>query len=130
MGSMTSIAQSGRSSGSNSTRSWYESTSLFPLWSADLGPAPGKLTAAWVLLPSHEERKVEVFSRGLRSPHVQDAKAIHNKRGYHEVGTVKSGVFFRTDTLRQLATEYKDLTDSYSKKQSGLVKEVVNIARE
>jgi DNA mismatch repair protein MSH2 len=60
---------------------------------------------------------------------LQDAKAIHNKRGYTELGTIKSGVYFRTDALRTLATEYKDLTDSYSRKQSGLVKEVVAIAR-
>jgi hypothetical protein len=58
----------------------------------------------------------------------QDAKAIQNKRRFTELGTTKSGTFFRTDALRALATDFKDNTDAYARKQSGLVREVVNIA--
>ncbi|KII91117.1 hypothetical protein PLICRDRAFT_51307 [Plicaturopsis crispa FD-325 SS-3] len=57
-----------------------------------------------------------------------DAKAIANKRKYIELGTVKSGVFFTTTTLKELANDYTEYTDTYKKTQSGLVKEVVNIA--
>jgi DNA mismatch repair protein MSH2 len=44
------------------------------------------------------------------------------------MGTTKAGIFFKTDTLRNLATEHKDLTDAYSRKQSGLVKHIVETA--
>ncbi|TFY67631.1 hypothetical protein EVG20_g3870 [Dentipellis fragilis] len=57
-----------------------------------------------------------------------DARAIQNKRKYIELGTVKSGVFFTTTTLKELALEYHDATESYKRTQSGLVKEVVSIA--
>lgn len=49
---------------------------------------------------------------------------------YKELGTVKSGLFFTTSTLRELANQYKETTDQYSKTQSSLVKEIVNIACE
>ncbi|KAA1473044.1 DNA mismatch repair protein [Dentipellis sp. KUC8613] len=57
-----------------------------------------------------------------------DARAIQNKRKYIELGTVKSGVFFTTTALKELALEYHDATESYKRTQSGLVKEVVSIA--
>ncbi|TFY78244.1 hypothetical protein EWM64_g5769 [Hericium alpestre] len=57
-----------------------------------------------------------------------DARAIQNKRKYIELGTTKSGVFFTTTTLKELAVEYQDATTQYSRTQSGLVKEVVRIA--
>lgn len=60
--------------------------------------------------------------------HTQDAKAIHNDKKYIELGTIKSGLFFTTKTLKNLATDHHDTTEAYSKTQSGLVKEVVNIA--
>jgi DNA mismatch repair protein MSH2 len=44
------------------------------------------------------------------------------------MGTTKSGVFFRTLKIRDLGIEFKDLMDAYARKQSGLVKEVVEIA--
>ncbi|GBE87515.1 DNA mismatch repair protein msh-2 [Sparassis crispa] len=56
-----------------------------------------------------------------------DAKAINGKK-YIELGTLKSGLFFTTKTLKELAGEYQETTESYSRTQSGLVKEVVNIA--
>ncbi|KAI0937540.1 hypothetical protein AcV7_003542 [Taiwanofungus camphoratus] len=57
-----------------------------------------------------------------------DAKGIQNKKKYIELGTIKSGLFFTTRTLKELANDYQEATESYSKTQSGLVKEVVNIA--
>ncbi|KZV76588.1 DNA mismatch repair protein [Peniophora sp. CONT] len=57
-----------------------------------------------------------------------DARVISNKKKYIELGTTKAGVYFRTSTLRDLAEEYKENTDAYSRTQAGLVKEVVSIA--
>jgi DNA mismatch repair protein MSH2 len=64
----------------------------------------------------------------LTYPSPQDAKVIMRNKKYIELGTIKSGVFFTTRTLKELATEYAESTNMYSKTQSGLVKEVVNIA--
>ncbi|KAI0746952.1 DNA mismatch repair protein [Daedaleopsis nitida] len=58
-----------------------------------------------------------------------DWKLLQNEpRKYIELGTMKSGVFFTTRTLKELSTEYSELTERYTRTQSGLVKEVVNIA--
>ncbi|KAH7924717.1 DNA mismatch repair protein [Leucogyrophana mollusca] len=57
-----------------------------------------------------------------------DAKVIHRSKKYIELGTVKSGVYFTTKSLKELAAEYQEITDEYSRAQSGLVKEVVSIA--
>ncbi|EMD34794.1 hypothetical protein CERSUDRAFT_125339 [Gelatoporia subvermispora B] len=57
-----------------------------------------------------------------------DARVITGKKKYPELGTLKSGVFFTTTPLRELANQYQETTDAYSRTQSGLVKEVVNIA--
>lgn len=58
----------------------------------------------------------------------QDAKGKVDGKRYIELGTTKSGVFFTTRTLKELAEDFQDTTAAYSKTQSGLVKEVVNIA--
>ena len=59
----------------------------------------------------------------------QDAKLLQkNPRKWIELGTQKSGMFFTTSTLKNLSTEYSEITEQYSRTQSGLVKEVVNIA--
>ncbi|KAJ7201637.1 muts domain V-domain-containing protein [Mycena pura] len=50
------------------------------------------------------------------------------KKTYTELGMVKSGVFFTTSKLAELAEDYKDYSDKYAKTQSSLVKEVVDIA--
>lgn len=52
------------------------------------------------------------------------------KNKYIELGTIKSGVYFTTKTLKSLATDYQETNDEYQRTQSGLVKEVVNIACE
>jgi DNA mismatch repair protein MSH2 len=60
----------------------------------------------------------------------QDSKAIHGKSRYTELGSTKSGSFFVTKTLRQVAGDYKEATEAYNREQAGLVREVVNIAGE
>ncbi|KAF8634825.1 hypothetical protein AX17_004076 [Amanita inopinata Kibby_2008] len=55
-----------------------------------------------------------------------DAKAVSG--GYIELGTNKSGAFFTTKTLKSLAEDFKELSQTYARTQTGLVKEVVNIA--
>ncbi|TFK49468.1 DNA mismatch repair protein [Heliocybe sulcata] len=57
-----------------------------------------------------------------------EAKLVHNKRAYIELGTTKSGTFFTTKTLKELSNEYQEVTESYTRTQNGLVKEVINIA--
>jgi DNA mismatch repair protein MSH2 len=61
-------------------------------------------------------------------PRHQDAKAILRNKKYIELGTIKSGVFFTTKELKELASDHAEATAAYSRTQSGLVKEVVNIA--
>ena len=58
----------------------------------------------------------------------QDAKGKVDGKKFIELGTTKSGVFFTTRTLKELAADYLETTTAYSRTQSGLVKEVVNIA--
>lgn len=58
---------------------------------------------------------------------VQDARLIKGN-GYTELSTIKAGAYFTTKTLKELATEYKETAEQYQRTQSGLVKEVVNIA--
>ncbi|PPQ65114.1 hypothetical protein CVT24_003005 [Panaeolus cyanescens] len=47
---------------------------------------------------------------------------------YIELGTSKTGVYFATRTLKQLAEDFKETSAAYSRTQSSIVKEVVNIA--
>ncbi|KAK0209684.1 hypothetical protein IW262DRAFT_1302138 [Armillaria fumosa] len=47
---------------------------------------------------------------------------------YTELGTNKSGIYFITKTLKRLFEDFKDISDKYTQNQSGLVKEVINIA--
>lgn len=44
------------------------------------------------------------------------------------MGTLKSGVFFTTRTLKTLSTQFSETTGEYKKKQSKLVGEIVAIA--
>ena len=61
----------------------------------------------------------------------QDAKVIAGKsKKYIELGTIKSGVYFTTNTLKSHAMDFKETNEDYQRTQSGLVKEVVNIACE
>ncbi|KAF9239264.1 DNA mismatch repair protein [Melanogaster broomeanus] len=57
-----------------------------------------------------------------------DAKVIEKNKKYIELGTVKSGVYFTTKTLKSLATQHQEMSEEYQRTQSGLVKEVVSIA--
>ncbi|CDS01787.1 probable DNA mismatch repair protein MSH2 [Sporisorium scitamineum] len=57
-----------------------------------------------------------------------DAGLVRNKKGYSDIATVKGGLYFTNEALRDLANDFKDLSDRYSRSQSGLVKEVIQIA--
>ena len=58
----------------------------------------------------------------------QDARSIHGNKAYIEYGNTKAGIFFTTIKLKEAASDYKDAMNDYTKVQSGLVKEIVNIA--
>ena len=57
-----------------------------------------------------------------------DAKALKNAQGYHEVTTQKNGVYFRTRELKDLSDEYQDLLQSYERHQSSVVKDIIATA--
>ncbi|KAH9941212.1 DNA mismatch repair protein [Epithele typhae] len=58
-----------------------------------------------------------------------DSRAVtSDKNKWRELGTQKNGTYFTTPTLKDLSTEYIEVTEQYTRTQSGLVKEVVNIA--
>ena len=58
----------------------------------------------------------------------QDQKFIAKKRMYVELSTLKTGLFFTTVKLKELATEYQETVAKYKAKQSKLVGEIVGIA--
>lgn len=58
----------------------------------------------------------------------QDARTVHGNKAYIEYGNTKAGIFFTTLQLKEAASDYKDAMNDYTKVQSGLVKEIVNIA--
>ncbi|SNX87257.1 probable DNA mismatch repair protein MSH2 [Melanopsichium pennsylvanicum] len=57
-----------------------------------------------------------------------DAGLVRNKKGYSDIATVKGGLYFTNEALRDLSNDFKDLSERYSRSQSGLVKEVIHIA--
>jgi hypothetical protein len=59
---------------------------------------------------------------------LQEAKLIANKKGYTELSTQKAGTYFTTSALKEHASDFMDLQQSYAKAQTGLVKEIVEIA--
>ncbi|KAG6879842.1 hypothetical protein C0992_010800 [Termitomyces sp. T32_za158] len=66
------------------------------------------------------------LDKKLHLENSQDSKALTKK--YIELGTIKSGVFFTTKKLKELAEDFKEHSQSYTRTQVGLVREVVNIA--
>ncbi|KAG2003249.1 DNA mismatch repair protein MSH2 [Coprinopsis cinerea AmutBmut pab1-1] len=56
-----------------------------------------------------------------------DAKKVDMDK-YIEYATTKSGVHFATRKLKELAVQFKELSALYSKTQTGVVKQVVQIA--
>jgi DNA mismatch repair protein MSH2 len=58
----------------------------------------------------------------------QESGRIRHKRQYVEMANRNNGVYFRTNKLKDLNSDYKDLTTAYDRKQSSLVKEVISIA--
>lgn len=57
-----------------------------------------------------------------------DASLVRNKKGYSDIATVKGGLYFTNEALRDLGNDFKDLSERYSRSQSGLVREVIQIA--
>lgn len=57
-----------------------------------------------------------------------EAGCIRNKSRYQEASTQKNGVYFTTNTLTNLRRETQQLSENYERTQSGLVKEVVEVA--
>lgn len=57
-----------------------------------------------------------------------EASVIRNKREYHEIATQKNGTYFTTTKLTDMRNEFTKLTETYSRTQSGLSSEVVNVA--
>jgi DNA mismatch repair protein MSH2 len=57
-----------------------------------------------------------------------EASSIRNKSTYKEISTQKNGVFFTTNTLAELRREYDAASQNYTRKQSSLVSEVVQVA--
>ncbi|MCO5565387.1 hypothetical protein L7F22_019060 [Adiantum nelumboides] len=59
-----------------------------------------------------------------------DSKALKEKTSikYIELGTTKAGVFFTTREAKDLSTDHIDLQNKYATHQSGLVKQVINVA--
>ncbi|KAF8189384.1 DNA mismatch repair protein MSH2 [Pholiota molesta] len=55
-----------------------------------------------------------------------DAKNLSKR--YIELGTNKSGVYFTTKNLKQHAEDFKEISATYARTQSGLVKQVIEIA--
>ncbi|WFD08172.1 MSH2 protein [Malassezia vespertilionis] len=57
-----------------------------------------------------------------------DAGVLKNRKTYLDLGTVKGGVYFTTDAMRELNDEFRTLSESYARTQSRLVKDVIDIA--
>lgn len=57
-----------------------------------------------------------------------EASVIRGKKQYVELSTQKAGVYFTTAKLTRLGREFQDVSASYNRHQSSLVKEVVAIA--
>ena len=57
-----------------------------------------------------------------------DGGVLKNRKGYVDLGTVKGGIYFTTATLRDLNDEFRTLSDRYSRTQSRLVRDVIDIA--
>ena len=66
----------------------------------------------------------------LSSLNPQDSRVIANEKKFPELGTNKSGVYFTTKALKALSTEFQEITETYTKAQSGVDKEIVGIAGE
>lgn len=57
-----------------------------------------------------------------------DASVLRGASEYQELQTVKAGVFFTTDRLREVSEEYLSLQSEYNRTQSSLVREIIEIA--
>ena len=56
-----------------------------------------------------------------------EAAKVHNKSGYYELSTQKTGTFFTTSKLKDLSSAFTETSNKYEEAQKGLVKEVIDI---
>ena len=56
-----------------------------------------------------------------------EERSIRGKPEFIELQTVKAGVFFTTETMREISAESIDIQHKYARQQSSLVKEIVAI---
>lgn len=56
-----------------------------------------------------------------------EASAIRNKSDYIEYTTQKAGTYFTTNRMKELSAAWNELCHNYERRQSDLVKEVINI---
>ncbi|KAJ2050984.1 MSH2 protein [Coemansia sp. S16] len=82
-------------------------------------------------LEANKKLKLErhnTYGYCLRVSRTDAARLRGKSTKYVELSTQKTGVFFTTPTLRDSSRSYRDLSDSYNKAQSALVKEVIKVA--
>ncbi|KAJ2334173.1 MSH2 protein [Coemansia sp. RSA 2681] len=72
--------------------------------------------------------KHNTYGYCLRVSRTDAARLRSKSTKYVELSTQKTGVIFTTPTLRDSSRAYRDLSGSYSKAQTALVKEVIKIA--
>ncbi|KAJ2908188.1 MSH2 protein, partial [Coemansia aciculifera] len=72
--------------------------------------------------------KHNTYGYCLRVSRTDAARLRGKSTKYVELSTQKTGVIFTTPNLRDSSRAYRDLSTSYSKAQSALVKEVIKIA--
>ncbi|KAJ2121086.1 MSH2 protein [Coemansia sp. RSA 720] len=82
-------------------------------------------------LEANKRLKLEkhtTFGHCLRVSRTDGARLRGKNTRYFELSTLKTGVFFTTPTLREASRSYRALSDSYTRAQSSLVKEVIKVA--
>ncbi|KAJ2242787.1 MSH2 protein, partial [Coemansia sp. RSA 454] len=72
--------------------------------------------------------KHSTFGHCLRVSRTDGARLRGKNTRYFELSTLKTGVFFTTPALRESSRSYRTLSDSYTREQSSLVKEVIKVA--
>lgn len=57
-----------------------------------------------------------------------EAGVIKNRKGYNDIATIKGGVYFTTNTIKELNHDFQEQWEQYTAQQSGLVRDVIGIA--
>ncbi|KAJ1824509.1 MSH2 protein [Coemansia sp. RSA 2671] len=82
-------------------------------------------------LEANKKLKLErhsTYGHCLRVSRIDAARLRGKSTKYVELSTQKTGVYFTTPTLRDSSRAYRDLSDSYTKAQTALVREVIKVA--